>query len=41
MEIPSDKDKNNYIACSHDDYMKANRNEVPDRWVSAVERLKS
>ncbi|MBK9392249.1 MAG: arginase family protein [Bacteroidetes bacterium] len=41
MEIPSDKDQNNYIACSHDDYLKANRNEVPDRWVSAVERLKS
>ncbi len=41
MEISSDKDHTTYIACSHDDYIKANRNEVPDRWVGAVERLKS
>lgn len=37
-------DENNndlYIACSHDDYLKANRNEVPDRWVIASNRLKS
>ncbi len=32
---------NIYIACSHDDYLKANRNEVPDRWVKATERIKS
>lgn len=30
-----------YIACSHDDYLRANRNEVPDRWVKAANRLKS
>lgn len=30
-----------YIACSHDDYLKANRNEVPDRWVKASNRIKS
>lgn len=30
-----------YVACSHDDYLKANRNEVPDRWVKAMERIKS
>jgi formiminoglutamase len=41
MELLSDKDQNFYIACSHEDYLKANRNEVPERWVKAVERLKS
>jgi formiminoglutamase len=41
MELQEDKDQNTYIACSHDDYIRANRNEVPDRWVRAVERLKS
>ncbi len=30
-----------YAACSHDDYLKANRNEVPDRWVNTANRLKS
>jgi formiminoglutamase len=41
IELPDDNDKNIYIACSHEDYLKANRNEVPDRWVKAVDRLKS
>jgi len=40
IELPSEKDQNLYVACSHEDYLKANRNEVPDRWVKAVERLK-
>lgn len=40
IEIQLDKDENIYIACSHEDYLKANRNEVPDRWVNAIERLK-
>ena len=41
MELPSIKDQNLYVACSHEDYLKANRNEVPERWVKAVERLKT
>jgi formiminoglutamase len=41
MELPQEKDINIYVACSHEDYLKANRNEVPDRWVKTVERLKS
>jgi arginase family enzyme len=40
IELPTEKDQNFYVACSHEDYLKANRNEVPDRWVQAVERLK-
>jgi formiminoglutamase len=40
IELPGEKDENLYVACSHEDYLKANRNEVPDRWVQAVERLK-
>jgi formiminoglutamase len=40
MEIPADNDQNMYVACSHEDYLKANRNEVPDRWVKTIERLK-
>lgn len=41
MEIQDEKDQNSYVSCSHEDYLKANQNEVPDRWVKAVERLKS
>ena len=41
IELPSEINQNLYVACSHEDYLKANRNEVPDRWVQAVERLKS
>ena len=41
IELPGEQDQNHYVACSHEDYLKANRNEVPDRWVQAVGRLKS
>jgi arginase family enzyme len=41
IELPAGNDQNIYIACSHEDYLKANRNEVPERWVRAFERLKS
>ena len=41
IELPSEINQNLYVACSHEDYLKANRNEVPDRWVQAVGRLKS
>lgn len=41
IEIPSGSDENRYFACSHEDYLKANRNEVPDRWVKANERIKA
>lgn len=41
MELPSAEDNFQYVACSHEDYLKANRNEVPERWVNAVERQKS
>ena len=40
IELPSENDQILYIACSHEDYLKANRNEVPDRWVQAAERVK-
>ena len=40
IELPSENDQTLYVACSHEDYLKANRNEVPDRWVQAAERLK-
>jgi arginase family enzyme len=42
MELPSPgDDRRLYIACSHEDYLKANRNEVPERWVQGMERIKS
>jgi arginase family enzyme len=41
IELPGDNNTNIYIACSHDDYLKANRNEVPDKWVKASNRFKS
>jgi hypothetical protein len=40
IEINAEQDEMQYIACSHEDYLKANVNEVPDRWVKAVARLK-
>ena len=40
IELPDEKEENLYVACSHEDYLKANQNEVPDRWVKAVNRLK-
>jgi formiminoglutamase len=40
MEMAAGNDINHYIACSHEDYLKANRNEVPERWVRGNERLK-
>ncbi len=41
IELPSGKGEELYFACSHEDYLTANRNEVPERWVRASERLKS
>lgn len=41
MELPAGSDESFYVACSHEDYLKANRNEVPDRWVRASERIRS
>jgi formiminoglutamase len=41
IELTDPDGENIYVACSHDDYLKANRNEVPDRWVRATNRLKS
>jgi arginase family enzyme len=40
IELPAADDQHVYVACSHDDYSKANRNEVPDRWVKAMERFR-
>jgi formiminoglutamase len=40
LELSSESEGSVYIACSHEDYLKANRNEVPERWIRAVERLK-
>lgn len=41
MELPAEKDEKIYVACAHEDYLKSNQNEVPDRWVKAIDRLKS
>jgi formiminoglutamase len=41
MELSAGNDRNSYISCSHEDYLKANRNEVPERWIRGEERLKS
>jgi arginase family enzyme len=41
MEITTGTDQNVYVACSHDDYARANRNEVPDRWMMAYARLRN
>lgn len=39
--LNDEKGSDVFVACSHDDYLKANKNEVPDRWVKAANRLKS
>ncbi len=41
IELPAGNDNKVYFACSHEDYLKANRNEVPDRWLNAAGRIKS
>ncbi|HOU02068.1 MAG TPA: arginase family protein [Bacteroidales bacterium] len=41
MEFRSTAENIVYISCSHEDYLKANRNEVPERWIIGVERLKT
>jgi arginase family enzyme len=41
IEIPAGEDRNLYVACSHEDYLQANRNEVPERWINSTERFKS
>ena len=41
IEISTKQDEIQYVACSHEDYLRANNNEVPDRWVKAIDRLKS
>ena len=40
IELRSENEPAQYIACSHEDYLKANRNEMPDRWMKAMARLK-
>jgi formiminoglutamase len=41
IELTDEKGENVYFACAYEDYLKANRNEVPDRWVKASNRIKS
>ena len=41
LELSSGNDAKHCFACSYEDYLQANRNEVPDRWVKATARLKS
>lgn len=40
FEIKGDDDSSHFLACSHEDYLKSNRNEVPDRWLKAMSRWK-
>ncbi len=40
MEFLRGDDEPLYIACSHEDYLKANRDEIPGRWVRGSERIK-
>jgi hypothetical protein len=34
MQLPDGK----YIACSHFDYLAASSNDIPERWLRAMER---
>jgi len=35
MKLPNGK----YIACSYKDYLTASKDEIPDRWMKAIERM--
>lgn len=36
LEVKSNDGKQKYIACSYNDYLKANEGEIPPRWLNAV-----
>lgn len=38
IEIHDAEDQPHYLACSYEDYMMANRDQVPDRWTKALVR---
>jgi hypothetical protein len=40
IELRTEDGSARYVACSHEDYLRANRNEVPDRWMMASARMK-
>jgi arginase family enzyme len=40
LELHGEDDGHFYVACSHEDYLKANRNEVPERWVQGMDRIR-
>ena len=40
IELKAEDNIKKYVACSYEDYIKANHNEVPDRWVKAAARIK-
>ncbi|MBE0673663.1 MAG: arginase family protein [Bacteroidales bacterium] len=40
IELTAPGGKNHYVACSYEDYLRANNNEVPDRWIRANSRFK-
>jgi len=39
MEIHTPKGTIKYASCSHEDYLLANKNEIPERWFRAVEKF--
>ena len=39
MEINTGQGQVRYIACSHEDYLLANKNEVPVRWINTMARI--
>ncbi|MGQ9621070.1 MAG: arginase family protein [Bacteroidales bacterium] len=38
IEVKTEKEKIKYIACAYEDYLIANRNEMPERWIKAMEK---
>lgn len=41
MEIGSASGGKHYVACSYEDYLRANNNDIPDRWIRAISRLRN
>jgi len=40
IEVPLAEGENKYVSCAYEDYLLANSNEIPERWISANSRFK-
>jgi len=41
IEVPVPEGESKYVACSYEDYLQANSNEIPERWIRANSRFRN